>query len=67
MKKKYEAPQIVVVATMTENLLNNTSYIPVSDGTVRPKAPLNNLYEGTGWVKSTTDESLSWDDDEEDY
>ena len=35
MKKKYETPQIVVVAMTTQKLLN-TSYISVTGGTVKP-------------------------------
>lgn len=46
MKKKYEIPQIVVVAMITQKLLNS-SYIPVTGGTVKPKAPSNNIYDDT--------------------
>lgn len=59
MKKKYETPQIVVVGMTAQKLLN-TSYIPVTGGIVKPKAPSYNVYEDT--------ESLDEDyyDEEED-
>ena len=72
MKKKYESPQTVVVATTTEDLLGSSNYIPVSGGTVRPKAPLRNTGSTRSsdvlWSLSVVRESLDWvDREDEEY